>query len=213
LSIAGAFYQAYLVREKGWGLSDLRRGMIDSVAGIGMLGAISLVIMCTAAFSFYGRNVSLTDVASVAEQLKPLFGPAALILFSLGLFAGAFSSFMVNAMIGGAMLCDGLGLGGKMDSITTKVFTTIALLVGMFVAILAPTQADRVGLMVFVQAMVLIGFPLLAFSMLYLATRPDLKGERATPRWLTLVAVIGSLFVLVCACGLIVWKFISPYVR
>ncbi len=204
-SVAGAFYQAYLVREKGWGLGDLRRGMVDSVAGITVLGSISLVIMLTAAISFYGRNVQLESVVDVAEQLEPLFGRAALVLFCCGLFAGAFSSFMVNAMIGGAMLSDGLGLGGKMDSTTTKIFTTIALLVGMLVAILAPASEDRVSLLVFAQAMVLIGFPLLAISMLYLATRPDLKGERATPLWLILVAGIGSLFVLASA-GTIAWK-------
>jgi Mn2+/Fe2+ NRAMP family transporter len=174
-----------------------------------MLGAISLVIMLTAAISFYGSGEKLATAADVARQLEHLFGPAALALFCLGLFAGAFSSFMVNAMIGGAMLSDGLGLGGKMDSVTTKIFTTIALLVGMLVAILAPDKEDRVGLLVFAQAMVLIGFPLLAISMLYLATRPDLKGERAIPLWLKIAAAAGSLFVLAGAC-VTGWKILAP---
>jgi Mn2+/Fe2+ NRAMP family transporter len=200
-SVAGAFYQAYLVREKGWGLGDLRQGLIDSVAGISVLGAISLVIMLTAAISFYGRVVKLENVADVARQLEPLFGPAALILFSLGLFAGAFSSFMVNAMIGGAMLSDGLGLGGKMDSLTTKTFTTAALLVGMIVAVCVPA-GNRVGLLVFAQAATVIGLPLLALSMLYLATRSDLSGERAVPGWLKFAALIGLIVVLISAVRL-----------
>jgi Mn2+/Fe2+ NRAMP family transporter len=197
-SIAGAFYQAYLVREKGWGLGDLRQGMIDSVAGISMLGGISLVIMLTAAISFYGRDVQLKTVADVARQLEPLFGPAAVVLFSLGLFAGAFSSFMVNAMIGGAMLSDGLGLGGKMDSLSTKAFTTVALLLGMLVAIFVPAES-RVGLLVFAQAATVIGLPLLAVTMLYLATRPELVGERAVPFWMKLAALVGMVVVMVSA--------------
>jgi Mn2+/Fe2+ NRAMP family transporter len=197
-SIAGAFYQAYLVREKGWGLVDLRQGMIDSVAGISMLGAISLVIMLTAAISFYGRDVQLNTVADVARALQPLFGPAAVVLFSLGLFAGAFSSFMVNAMIGGAMLSDGLGLGGKMDFLSTKAFTTVALLLGMLVAIFVPAD-HRVGLLVFAQAATVIGLPLLAVTMFYLATRPDLVGDRAVPLWMKLAALIGMIVVMISA--------------
>jgi manganese transport protein len=206
-SVAGAFYQAYLVREKGWGLGDLRRGLIDSVAGISVLGAITLVIMCTAAISFYGRGVELKSPADVALQLKPLFGSAALILFSLGLFAGAFSSFLVNAMIGGAMLSDGIGWGGKMDSASTKMLTTLALLVGMLVAVFVP-PAHLVWSLVFAQAATLIGLPIVAFSMLYLATRPDLTGKRATPTWMKVVAAAGLLVVVVCACGTL-WTIIQ----
>jgi len=209
-SVAGAFYQSYLVREKGWGLADLDRGLIDSVAGIAVLGTISLVIMATAALSFHGGNVQLDSVADVARQLEPLFGPAAGVLFSLGVFAGAFSSFLVNAMIGGAMLADGLGLDAKMDSTATRLLTTIALIVGMLVAIFVPSD-DRVRLVVFAQAMVVVGFPLLAFSMLYLATRPELTGRRAVPGWMKLVAALGLLVVL-ASVGRLAWTLIEKIV-
>lgn len=197
-SVAGAFYQAYLVREKGWTLGDAKRGMIDSVAGITVLCLISLVVMTTAALSFHGRAVSLISVADVASQLQPLFGNAAVILFSLGIFAGAFSSFLVNAMIGGAMLSDGLGFGGKMDSLSTRLFTTVVLVIGMLVALfVSPDQ--RVGVIIFAQAMVVIGFPLLAFSMLYLALDPRLQKKGAIPLWMKIGAAAGALFTLAIA--------------
>jgi len=197
-SIAGAFYQAYLVREKGWGMAEVKRGLVDSVAGISVLGIISLVIMLTAAISFYGRDVQLVSVSDVARQLEPLFGRSAVVLFSLGIFAGAFSSFMVNAMIGGAMMADGLGFGGRMDSMATKWFTTAALLLGMCVALFVPA-GQRVGLVIFAQAMVVTGFPLLAASMLYLASARDLTGPRAVPTWMRNVAAVGLIVVLFSA--------------
>ncbi|MFG0334582.1 MAG: NRAMP family divalent metal transporter, partial [Maioricimonas sp. JB049] len=211
-SIAGAFYQAYLVREKGWGIAEVKRGLIDSVAGISVLGIISLVIMLTAAISFHGRDVQLATVSDVARQLEPLFGPSAVILFSLGIFAGAFSSFLVNAMIGGAMLADGLGFGGRMDSMATKWFTTAALLLGMCVALFVPT-GQRVGLVIFAQAMVVTGFPLLAASMLYLAAARDLEGERRIPRWMLAIASLGLVVVLISAARLgytIVLRLMGP---
>lgn len=199
LSIAGAFYQSYMVREKGWGLDEVREGTIDSIAGITVLGLISLVVMITAALSFYGREgIDLNSLADVAMALEPLFGPAAVYLFSLGIFAGAFSSFLVNAMIGGAMLSDGLGMGGTMDRLSTKLFTTLGLLVGMVVAVFVPSE-DRVGLIVFAQAMIVIGFPLLAISMLYLATRKDLPDGYRVPMWMKVIGGAGLLVVLLSA--------------
>jgi len=210
-SVAGAFYQAYLVREKGWGLDDVKRGLIDSVAGIAMLGATTLVIMLTAAMAFYGHNVELKSVTDVSRQLEPLFGPGAVVLFSLGIFAGAFSSFLVNAMIGGAMLSDGLGLGGNMDSKGTRIFTTVALLLGMLVAMFVPSD-DRVGLVVFAQALVVVGFPLLAVSMLYLATRPELVGKRAVPAWMKWTAALGLLVVL-ASTGRLAWTVFQEVIQ
>jgi Mn2+/Fe2+ NRAMP family transporter len=163
--------------------------------------------MLTSAISFYGTDVQLNSAADVARQLKPLFGPYAVVLFSLGIFAGSFSSFLVNAMIGGAMLADGLGFGGSMDSAATKLFTTAALLVGMLVAMFVPSE-DRVGLVVFAQAMVVIGFPLLAASMLYLATRPELTGERRIPGYLKVIAAVGLVVVLLSA-GRLAWTLVE----
>ena len=44
-SVAAAFYQAYLVREKGWTESDRQSGLADSIVGVATLGAITLIIM------------------------------------------------------------------------------------------------------------------------------------------------------------------------
>ena len=46
-SVGGAFYQAYLVREKGWGIDDVRHGTIDSVLSISILGGITCVVLLT----------------------------------------------------------------------------------------------------------------------------------------------------------------------
>lgn len=200
-SVGGAFYQSYLVREKGWTTDDLGQGVIDSVIGIGVLCGITLVIMVTSATVLHGKNVELKTVGDVAQQLKPLFGPAASILFNVGLFAGALSSFLVNAMIGGTVMSDGFGLGGSMNQKWPKAFTVLALLGGMAVAIAATAfDVSRVGLIVFAQALTVVGVPLLAFALLYLGTRPDLVGKRAIPTWVKLLAGLGAVMTLVLAC-------------
>ena len=68
-SIAGAFYQAYLVRDKGWKLGEVKRGLVDSVVRISILGLIALVIMLTAAATFHGK-VEVANLATVTDVAK-----------------------------------------------------------------------------------------------------------------------------------------------
>ncbi len=201
-SVGGAFYQSYLVRQKGWTRANLKQGLVDSVCGISMLGLITLMIMLTAALVLYPNpNVTkLDNAADVAKQLGPLFGSGATLLFCLGIFAGAFSSFLVNAMIGGTILSDGLGLGGSMDGRWPRTFTVLALLVGMGVALSIKSVGMKTGnLIIFAQALTVIGNPLLAGAMLWLATRKDQSGERRVPTWMKTLAWIGFGVVLFLA--------------
>ncbi|MEZ6047790.1 MAG: divalent metal cation transporter [Planctomycetaceae bacterium] len=198
-SVAGAFYQAYLVREKGWTVANIKQGFVDSTLGISLLGIITLMIMATAAIVLHGKaNIELTSAADVALSLEPAFGKAAVIIFCLGIFAGAFSSFLVNSMIGGAMLSDGLGLGYQIDNLWPKVCTTLALLTGMGVAVYVKSSevSSPANLIVFAQSMTVIANPVLAAALLWLATRPDLEGERRIPAWLKVMAVIGLIMAI-----------------
>jgi len=201
-SVGGAFYQSYLVRKKGWTRDNLREGLVDSTVGICILGLVTLMIMVTAATVLHDNpNVSEPkSAAEVAQQLEPLFGPAAKVLFCLGIFAGAFSSFLVNAMIGGTILSDGLGLGGDIDQPWPKHFTVLTLLVGMGVAVTVQSTGESpVNLIIFAQAMTVLGLPALAATMCYLATRKDLTGDRRIPLWLKLVAVLALVIVTLLA--------------
>lgn len=167
-SIAGAFYQIYGVREKKWTRDDLANGIVDSIAGIMVLGGISFVIMVTSATVLRGSDVS--SITDVAKQLNPLIGPQAEVMFCVGLAAGAFSSLLVNALIGGTALSDSLGLPASVNDGPVKMFTVAGLAVGMIAAIIINwLQWSSVNLIVTAQALTVVGVPLLAFAMLYLA--------------------------------------------
>ncbi|HBL42615.1 divalent metal cation transporter [Gimesia sp.] len=195
-SVAGAFYQSYLVRQKGWTRANLKQGLIDSTLGISVLGLITLMVLITAAKVLYQNPdvVTLTSVSDVATSLEPGFGKSAMVIFSLGIFAGAFSSFLVNAMIGGSILADGFGLGGYIDQKWPKLFTVFALVTGMTVAIYTKTMGQKpVGLIIFAQSLTVLGIPMLAIAMLWLATRADMKGENAIPAWMKILGFIGLI--------------------
>ncbi len=173
-SVAGAFYQAYLVRDKGWHLQDVKRRRLDSVVGILVLGGITFIIMLTAAAQFHGteKAENLNSVTDIAQQLT-IFGSWGEIIFTVGIFAGALSSFYVNAMIGGRLLADGLGKGRSMDDQAVRHGTVAALVAGIPTALVAGNIAG-INPIIVAQACTVLGVPALALTLIYLATRKDL---------------------------------------
>jgi manganese transport protein len=201
-SVGGAFYQAYLVKEKGWGMADVQKGLWDSVISISLLGLVTAVILVTAWRTFYGMpgGVVLASVGDVARQLEPLFGAGAKYIFAGGILAGALSSFLVNAMIGGTVMSDSLGKGSKMRDPWTVHLTALALLIGMFVAIAAFTkEGSTVLLITIAQACTVVGIPALAAALIYLGTRKELTGYRKVPGVIISLALVGFFVSLVLA--------------
>ena len=147
--MVAAFFQAYLVRAKGWKEEDLSSGVTDTVLASILYTAIGCVIMMTAAAVLYPGG-SVDSAAGMAMQLEGVFGSHARIIFCIGFGTAAFSSFVTNALIGGVLVSDGLGLGGKVNSPSTKLIAAIILLIGMATAVAilqseAPADAAAAG--------------------------------------------------------------------
>lgn len=196
--IAAAYFQIYLVREKGVAKEGLADSLLDSRVGALIMAAITLMIMGTAASVLRGQE--LTDAGAVAEQLQPLFGDKGKALFCLGLFSAAYSSFLINSMIGGFVLADGLGLGSKPDDPWTRRLTAAVLLTGMGVALyVIETGAKPVGAIVMAQAVTVIAAPLMAGVLLWLCNRKDYMGEHRNGPLLNIVGGIGFLVLLAMA--------------
>jgi Mn2+/Fe2+ NRAMP family transporter len=198
-SISGAFYQGYLVREKGWTLADWKRGLGDSIFGICVLGAVTSFILITSVLTFHGRAdaIELKSVGDVARQLEPLFGKGAKVIFSFGIMAGAFSSFLINAVIGGTILSDSLGKGWRLSDAMPRVLTCLALVIGMGVASWSLSGASgTVTLITVAQALTVLGLPMLAAALLYLGTRKELVGDKKIPGWILGTCWLG--FVVAC---------------
>jgi manganese transport protein len=201
-SVGGAFFQAYLVREKGWTLRDVKRGAVDSVIGISILGVVSAIIMVTSLLVFYRVSDApkLSGMGDIARQLEPLFGSGAKYVFCGGFMAGALSSFMVNAAIGGTVLSDALGKGSKMEDRWARHYTTVALGFGMAVGIVGIlSKESTVPLMLLAQALTVFGIPALGLALYYLATRKELTGEKKIPTILKVTALVGVSLAVILA--------------
>lgn len=197
-SVAAAFYQGNLVREKGWTIKEYTHGIGDSIAGVSVLTAVSAIIMVTAATVIRGKTA--TDIGTLAQSLQPLLGSTAHVLFCVGLLAISMNPFLINAMIGGGMLADGIGQPAKLSNLWPRRFTVVVLLVGMVIAMLALRTGEKpVNLIIFGQALTVLGNPLMAGALLWLANRKDIMGDRRNKIVLNILGGLGLLVVVLMA--------------
>lgn len=203
--IAAAYYQSYLAQQKGWSREQLSSTLLDSRVGALLMMTITLMILSTAATVIHPKNLSPDQLKNlkwgeVADQLNPLFGGWGRGIFCIGLFCAAYSSFLVNSMVGGFVLSDGLGLGSKPTSLTPKFFTSAVLLIGMVVALISvQMNTPPVPAIVLGQAVTVLASPLLALILIWLSNRKDVVGDERPPMWMNVVAVIGFGLLLVIA--------------
>lgn len=195
-SIGAAFYQAYLVKQKNWGRAELKTGLLDTLIGIGALGLMSLMIMLTAASLLHESQPTIKDAADLARQLQPLFGDFATLLLCVGILAGALSSFLVNALLGGTVMSDALGKDADVNSWWVRGLTIAVLGFGMLTALAVKTlNIDTASLIVFAQAVTILGNPILAASMLLLAQSKDVREQKIIPGWMLISGWCGMIVI------------------
>ncbi len=202
-SVAGAFYQGNLVREKGWTLRDYNQGLGDSIGGVAVLTGVSAMIMITSGTVL--RGLPATDISVLAGQLRPLLGAMAGVLFTIGLLAVAMNPFVINAMIGGSILADGLGKPARLSDPWSRRCTVVVLLIGMGVAMLVlHAGVKKIDAMIFGQAMTVIGNPLMAASILFLANSKRIMGHRRNSLIMNILGGLGFVLVLLMAVRVLI---------
>ena len=189
-----AIYQSYLSQDKGWNIKDLKRGSRDTVASIIMLGGITMMIIMTSAAALRPEGIMVATAADMAKQLEALFGSYAKVVFTIGLWAAAFSSLTVNAVVGGGLLSDGLGLGRSMEDKAPRIFTILAMLIGMSIAVFF--KGNIVQALVVAQASTLFAVPAVAIGLFLISNNKKVMGKFSNSWKQNIIAVFGLILIL-----------------
>ena len=84
--------------------------------------------------------------------------------------------------------------------------TVIVMMVGMCVALWALSTGEKpINLIIFGQALTVLGNPLMAISMLWLANRKDVMGDRRNGWFSNLLGGIGLVVVILMALR-VLWR-------
>lgn len=204
-----ALYQSYLVQNKGWGLKDKDKGIRDSNLGVFLLATMSILVVITAAATLKPLGITVNTAADMAMQLELLLGSYAKYIFAFGFISAAFSSLLVNAVIGGGLLSDGLGFGRSMNEKMPKAFTTLILLAGMAIALYVIGEGSPVYSLILAQASSMLSVPLIALGLFLVVNRKDVMGAYKNTAFQNLLAIIG--FILVCILVYIMYDKLLGY--
>jgi len=205
-SVAGAFFQGNLVRERNWTVADYLGSIGDAVAGVCVLTLVSMIIMITTATVIPGEPAD--NIGTLAQSLRPLLGTTAYSVFCIGLVAVAMNPFVINAVIGGTILADGLGLPARMNDRWPRLLTVAVMLLGMCVALYGiSTNEKPINLIIFGQALTVLGNPLMAISMLWLANRQDVMGKYRNGPIANALGAIGFVVVVLMAIR-VAWRIV-----
>jgi manganese transport protein len=193
-AVVGAMYQSYLVQDKKWKITNLKRGLYDTYMGIFFLALISALIIITSAAALHPHGITVNSAADMALQLDKLFGSNSKVVFSFGLCAAAFSSLVVNSVIGGGLLADGFGLGHSMNDKMPKIFTTVILLVGMLIAVFF--RGNVIYALIMAQASSILAVPLVALGMFLILNNKKVMGAYKNNKLQNALAILGLIIII-----------------
>lgn len=201
ISIVGAFYQAYLIREKKKIQKD-NSVKYDGVFGIIILGVMSAIVMICAAAVLLPNGIDVKSATDMSRALVPAFGNFAAYIFLIGLFGAAFSSLVGNASVGGTLLSDAFGWSEGVGGKRARILTALVMTIGALVAIMfgsAPLE-----LIVFAQSVTIFIVPVIGFTMYFIANDKKLMGIYVNS--LSTKIVIGTAMILIVMMAIFNFK-------
>lgn len=196
-SIAGAFYQSYLVQEKGWKKSQKGDALRESFTGIVILGLISSLILLSAATILYPQGITVASAADMGMALEPVYGKFSFMVFMIGLFGASFSSLLGNATIGGTLLADALSLGRDLNSIPVKLLITLIVVIGAAVALIFGRLP--LELIVFAQGITIFAVPFIGLGIFLIGNDKKIMGSLKNKVGWQILGLVGLLVLLTLA--------------
>jgi manganese transport protein len=198
-SIAGAFYQSYLVQEKGWKKNEINKVVKESFTGILVLGLISAMILMSSGAILNPQGLGVNAAADMGKALEPLYGQWATSIFMIGLFGASFSSLIGNATIGGTLFADALSLGSDLNSKPVKIMIMVIIIVGAIIAIAFGRLP--LELIVLAQGITIFVVPFIGLGILLIANNKEIMGDQVNGKASKILGVIGIVILFSLALG------------
>jgi manganese transport protein len=163
---------------------------VDVVIALSLAGAVNLAMMIVAAALFHSSGLTGVDsIDGAFEGLKTLVSERAATIFGVALLASGFASSSVGTMAGQVVM---QGFIRRRIPIFARRAVTLAPALVVLAVGIDPTDA-----LVGSQVVLSFGIPFALVPLVAIASRREVMGSMANPRWLT--AVAGTLAAMIIA--------------
>jgi Mn2+/Fe2+ NRAMP family transporter len=182
-------YAAAGVVDKGADPADYPRARLDAILGAVFACVVSITIIIATAAAIGGKG-PLTSAAEAASALRPVAGPAAELLFALGLIGASALAGAVVPLSSAYAISEAVGV----ERSVSRRFAEARVFLGLFTvqviigAALALTRINLITLLIGTQVLQGIVTPVILIFILILTSRRSLLGNAANGRVFKLVA-------------------------
>ena len=173
-------YAAAGMVDKGADKADYPRARIDAISGAIFACIVSITIIIATAAAIGGRG-PLTSAAEAAKALEPVAGPAAEVLFALGLIGASALAGAVVPLSSAYAISEAVGV----ERSVSRKFNEARLFLGLFTvqviigAALALTRINLITLLIGTQVLQGIVTPVILAYILILSNRRSVLGDAA----------------------------------
>ena len=175
-TMGGVLYvvRSILVKQKGWGVADLKLERRDAMLSAGMMFVLSVAIMACAAGTLHPRGLRVENAIDLVNLLEPLAGRFAVSVFVVGIVAAGLSSLFPIIILAPWLLADYRNEPSDLHTTRNRVIVLVVTSLGLVV----PLFGGRpVGVMIVSQAFMTISTPVIIGLMLVLLNRRSVMGD------------------------------------
>ena len=182
------FLHAATARKK-WhsGAASLSDARADTIMSVSLGGLITLLIVSTAAASFFEQAITVNSAADMARQLEPTFGAFSKYVLGAGFFAAGLSSAITAPLATAYVVQELFGDAGDDSS---RMFRGVALSVIVVGAVLSLTGIRPVNVILAAQFANGLLLPVIAIFLLYAMNQKDLLGKYTNGKWSNALGIL-----------------------
>jgi Mn2+/Fe2+ NRAMP family transporter len=201
-----AFIQSY-VADKGLREEDLAASRVDVFAGALLTNLIAgfIVVACAATLWSTGQT-TISSAADAARALEPLAGPAASVLFAVGLLGASFLGLGVVPLTSAYSTCEAFGWETGVDwnwREAPAFYGLLAFFIGFAALFVMIPGLPLIQVMFAAQVINALLLPFILVFVMLLAGDRKLLGHLASGRFLTTVGWLATALLVLLSLILI----------
>jgi Mn2+/Fe2+ NRAMP family transporter len=188
--------RSIVVKEKGWGINDLKIEKRDAFVSAIMMLILSGAIMACAAGTLYRMGIPVDRAVDMVSTLEPIAGKFAITLFVIGIVSAGLSTVFPIILIAPWLISD---YSDKPRNIKSNLYRILAAS-GLLLGLIVPVFGGRpVFIMIASQAFQALLMPMVTIAIIIFFYRHDIMKDYKIELWLRIGLWATFLFSLVMA--------------
>lgn len=208
----GIFYMQASVADKGVELKDYKLTKLDVTFGASWGNVVlAFIVICTAA-TLFSHGIRVESAEQAALALTPLAGPAARVLFAVGLLGASLLAVSVLPLSTTYAICEASGFERGLNRTAKEApifYALYSIIIGLSVLIVLIPGIPLFSIMWISQSVNAILLPVLLFLVLKLSNNHSLMGDWVNNRFQNILAIGLTLLISLVTLTLLVSSFVG----